>query len=55
MCVMNHQPVNSCCSPCAACPEYLASCKPLIIDGFIYGECDMCYCEFCDEDCEERG
>ena len=47
MCKMNFQPIyeNSC--PCGTCSEYLNSCKPIVINSFIFGECDSCYCEFC--------
>ena len=55
MCMMNNQPVSTYCSPCVKCPEYLNSCLPVIINGFIYGECDFVACEFCNyEDCQER-
>ena len=54
MCMMNNQPVNPCCSPCGRCPEFLVVCQPIIINGIIFGECDMVACEFCDEDCLER-
>ncbi len=55
MCLINNQPVDGFCSPCGRCPEFLGTCMPLVINGFIFGECDLCYCEFCDEECEERG
>ncbi len=55
MCMKNFEPVNEFCSPCGRCPEYLNTCKPLIIGGYVFGECDMNYCEFCDQECEERG
>lgn len=55
MCMKNNQPVNELCSPCGRCPEYLNTCKPLIVGGCVFGECDLCYCEFCDHECEERG
>ena len=38
MCLMDNKPVG--CRPCRRCPEYLNSCMPLVINGFIYGECD---------------
>lgn len=44
MCLMNGKPVN--CSPCVNCPEYLNSCMPVVVEGFL-GECDLSYCEFC--------
>jgi hypothetical protein len=47
MCLRNHQPVDEYSSPCGSCPEYLTSCMPVIIDSFVFGECDICYCEFC--------
>lgn len=47
MCLRNNQPVSGYSSPCGRCPEYLNTCKPVIIEGFIFGECDMYYCEFC--------
>lgn len=47
MCLLNHQPVNEYNSPCGKCPEYLNSCIPAIINGYIFGECDLCYCEWC--------
>ncbi len=55
MCMKNNQSVNELCSPCGRCPEFLNSCKPLIVGGYVFGECDMNYCEFCDQECEERG
>ena len=55
MCLINYQPVNEYCCPCGNCPEYLNSCLPVIINGLIYGECDLVACEFCNyEDCQER-
>lgn len=55
MCMRNYQPVNEYLSPCGSCPDYLYTCKPIIVDGFIFGECDLVACEFCScEDCEER-
>lgn len=55
MCMMNYQPVNEYCCPCGRCIELYNSCFPVVIDHFIFGECDIHYCEFCDEDCAERG
>ena len=55
MCFKNYQPVNEYCSPCGKCSQYLTNCLPVIINGYIFGECDLSACEFCDEDCEERG
>jgi hypothetical protein len=41
-------------SPCKKCSLYLNTCMPLIQNGFIYGECDFDYCEWCSSDiCEE--
>lgn len=55
MCMRNYHPVNEYLSPCGTCPDYLYTCKPIIVDGFIFGECDLVACEFCGcEDCEER-
>lgn len=54
MCMKNYQPVNEYSSPCGRCSEYLTSCMPVIVNGCIFGECDLSACEFCDEDCEER-
>ena len=48
MCLKNNQPVNEYRCPCGECSEYLNSCMPVIINGFILGECDLYYCEFCD-------
>lgn len=52
MCIMNNQPVNEYNSPCGSCPEYLNSCMPVIVNGFLI-ECDLCYCEWCScyDDC----
>ena len=47
MCLKNYQPVEEHYSPCSNCKEYLTTCMPIIIDGFIYGECDIFYCEWC--------
>jgi len=47
MCLKNNQPVNEYCCPCGRCPEFLNSCMPVIINGYVFGECDLCYCEFC--------
>lgn len=56
LCLMNNQPVNEYCSPCGKCPDYLNSCMPIVINGYIFGECDLVACEFCDfeEECLER-
>lgn len=55
MCMMNYQPVSTYCSPCGRCSEYLTSCSPVIVNGFVFGECDLVACEFCSyEDCQER-
>lgn len=35
---MNQQPVNEYYSPCGKCPEYLNSCIPVIINGYIFIE-----------------
>lgn len=32
---------------CSRCTEYLTSCMPVIIDGYLYGECDESYCSNC--------
>lgn len=46
MCLMHRKPVVY--APCNHCPEFLNSCMPLILDGFIFGECDdFSYCEWC--------
>lgn len=57
MCLKNYQPVSEYNSPCGSCPEYLNSCMPVILDGFIFGECDLCYCEWCScyEECMNGG
>ena len=57
MCMMNNQSVGEYNSPCGSCPEYLNSCMPVIINGFIFGECDLYYCEFChcNENCMNGG
>ena len=47
MCMMNGKPVGEYNSPCGHCPEYLCTCSPLVMEGYIFGECDLCYCEFC--------
>ena len=47
MCMMNLKPVDEHSCPCSNCPEYLNSCMPIIVNGFIFGECDLYYCEFC--------
>ena len=47
MCMMNNMPVNAYHIPCNHCVEYLNTCMPVIINGFIFEECDLCYCEFC--------
>lgn len=52
--MMNYQSVNPYSSPCGRCPEFLATCNPIVIDGLIFGECDLVACEFCDEECTER-
>ena len=56
MCMMNQKPVIY--APCSHCPEYLNSCMPLVMNGFIFGECDnYSYCEFCGcyEECLNGG
>lgn len=47
MCMMNNHLVGEYGIPCGNCPEYLNTCKPVIVGGFVFGECDICYCEFC--------
>lgn len=47
MCMMNNHLVGEYGTPCGSCPEYLNSCRPVIVGGYIFGECDLCYCEFC--------
>lgn len=47
MCMKNHEPVSEYNSPCGSCPEYLNTCMPVVVNGFIFGECDLCYCEWC--------
>lgn len=47
MCFKNNQPVNEYSCPCGTCTDYLAICMPIIIEGLIIGECDLCYCEYC--------
>lgn len=47
MCMMNNQPVTAYNTPCGHCTDYLNTCMPVIINGFIFGECDLSYCEFC--------
>ena len=55
MCYMNYQPVNEYCSPCGKCFEYLNSCMPVVVNGVVFGECDLVACEFCSyEECQER-
>ena len=56
MCMKNNQPINEYNSPCGSCPEYLNSCMPVVINGFLI-ECDLCYCEWCScyEDCMNGG
>lgn len=45
MCLMNQKPVVY--EPCIHCPEYLNNCMPIIVEGFIFGECDQNYCGWC--------
>lgn len=46
MCLMNQKPVIY--EPCSHCPEYLNSCMPIVVNSFIFGECDQnCYCSWC--------
>lgn len=47
MCLMNNQPINGGCNPCSRCSDYLNTCMPVIINGYIFEECDLCYCEWC--------
>lgn len=56
MCMKNFQPVNGYCSPCSNCSEFLTTCMPVVIDGFLFGECDMYFCEFCNyyEECSNQ-
>ena len=57
MCLMNQQPISGYNSPCGQCPEYLNTCLPIVISGYLWGECDQCYCEFCSyyEECTTPG
>ncbi len=45
MCLMNQKPVVY--APCNRCPEFLNSCMPIVVGGFLWGECDQSYCEWC--------
>lgn len=45
MCLMNQKPIVY--EPCIHCPEYLTACMPIVADGYIYGECDQSFCEWC--------
>ena len=56
MCLMNQKPVDEFYSPCKTCPEYLNSCMPVVIGGYLWGECDQSYCEWCRyyEECYTR-
>lgn len=45
MCLMNQKPVIY--APCNCCPEFLNSCMPVVVGGYLWGECDLCYCEWC--------
>ena len=54
MCKMNFMPIDESICPCGKCEVYLLACKPMVIDGFIYGECDECYCPYCNQECQER-
>lgn len=45
MCLMNQKPVIY--APCNRCPEFLNSCMPVVVGGYLWGECDLCYCEWC--------
>lgn len=47
MCMKNNQSINAYSSPCSTCYEYLFSCMPVVVNGYLFGECDLCYCEFC--------
>ena len=56
MCMKNSQALCVYYAPCRNCPDYLEICQPVIIDGFVFGECDLIACEFCEcEECIERG
>ena len=48
MCMMNGKPVCEYHSPCGNCPDYLCTCMPIVVEGFLFGECDTSYCEYCD-------
>ena len=56
MCMMNYKAVSEYNSPCSSCPEYLNSCMPVVVNGFLI-ECDLCYCEWCSyyDDCMNGG
>ena len=55
MCMKNYQPLCIYYAPCKNCPDYLETCQQIIIDGFVFGECDFVACEFCEcEECMER-
>lgn len=55
MCLMNQKPIVY--EPCIHCPEYLTACMPIVADGYIYGECDQSFCEWCSlyEECMKGG
>lgn len=58
MCMKNNQPVSELCSPCGRCLEYLNTCKPIVINGIIAGECDnYYYCDWCSyyDECMKGG
>lgn len=56
MCLKDNRYANGECSPCRNCSEFLNTCRPIIVGGYVFGECDICYCEFCDmyEECTSQ-
>lgn len=53
-----HEKLSELCSPCGRCLEYLNTCKPIVINGIIAGECDnYYYCDWCSyyDECMKGG
>ena len=56
MCQLYGQPVGEYSHCCMQCPQYKNSCLPIVgYGGYIFGECDFSFCEYCPcySECED--
>jgi|GEM_PF-2201415 len=47
MCYFQGQPVEEYCFYCQKCRDYLSVCVPIVSRGYVVGECDFDFCDYC--------